>query len=119
MKDIKLNSLQLIKSAGHQTEQWQQESASALARRLLVAAIECVVGWQLARSKEPDADAFRRYLIRLSGRQTKWGRAFTEPALLAGLGVLLAMLDFLERYDVEEVKRMAQVFLPGHYRMNM
>ena len=109
----------LIKSAGQQVEQWQQESAGALARRLLVATMSCVVVWQLARSKEPEADAFRCFLIGLSGRQMKWGRNFTEPALLAGLGVLLAMLDSLERYDVEEVKRMAQVFLSGHYRMNM
>lgn len=109
----------LLKSAGHQVEQWQQESASALAKRLLVATMSCVVVWQLARSREPEAAGFRRFLIRLSGRQMKWGRAFTEPALLAGLGMLLAMLDFLEQYDVAEVKRMAQVFLPGHYRMNM
>lgn len=108
----------LLKSAGHNIEQWQQESAGALARRLLVATMSCVVVWQLAQSKEPAADEFRRFLIRLSGRQMKWGRAFTEPALLAGLGVLLAMLDFVEQYDMAEVKRMAQVFLPGHYRMN-
>lgn len=108
----------LLKSAGHNVEQWQQESAEALAKRLLVATMACVVVWQLAGSQEPEADEFRRFLIRLSGRQMKWGRAFTEPALLAGRGVLLAMLDFSEQYDVEEVKRLAQVFLPGHYRMN-
>lgn len=108
----------LLKSAGHNVEQWQQESAGALAKRLLVATMACVVVWQLARNEEPAADEFRRFLIRLSGRQMKWGRVFTEPALLAGLGVLLAMLDFLEQYDVAEVKRMAQVFLPGHHRMN-
>ena len=108
----------LLKSAGHNVEQWQQASAEAIAKRLLVATMSCVVVWQLARRPEPEADEFRCFLIRLSGRQMKWGCTFTEPALLAGLGVLLVMLDFIEQYDVEEVKRMAQLFLPGHYRMN-
>lgn len=109
----------LLKSAGHNVEHWQQESAGTLAKRLLVATMSWVVVWQLARSKDPKADEFRCFLIRLSGRQMKWGRAFSEPALLAGLGVLLAMLDVVKQYDVEEVRRMAQEFLPGHYRMNM
>jgi hypothetical protein len=109
----------LLKSAGHNVEQWQQESVEAVAKRLLVATMACVVVWQLARSKDPGADEFRQFLVRLSGRQMKWGRSFTEPALLAGLGMLLAMLDVIEQYDVEEIKRLAWVFLPGHYRMNM
>jgi hypothetical protein len=108
----------LLKSAGHNVEHWQQESAEAIAKRLLVATMSCVVVWQLARRTEPEAEEFRRFIIRLSGRQMKWGCAFTEAALLAGLGVLLVMLDFIEQYDVEEVKRMTQLFLPGHYRMN-
>ena len=108
----------LLKSAGHNVEHWQQASAEAIAKRLLVATMSCVVVWQLARRTEPEAEAFRRFLIRLSGREMKWGCAFTEPALLAGLGVLLMMLDFIEQYDVEEVQRMAQLFLPGHHRMN-
>jgi hypothetical protein len=48
----------------------------------------------------------------------KWSKAFTEPALLTGLGVFLAMLNVIEQYDVEKVKRMAQLFLPGPYRVN-
>jgi hypothetical protein len=28
------------------------------------------------------------------------------------------MLDFIEQYNAEEVKRMAQLFLPGYYLMN-
>ena len=79
----------------------------------------CVVVWQLAGSQEPEADEFRQCLIRLSGRQMKWGQPLTEPALLAGLGVLLAMLDFIEQYDVEEIKRMTKVFVPGHHRMDL
>lgn len=108
----------LLKGTGHQVEQWQQESAGAVAKRLLVATMACVVVWQLARSREPEAGEFRRILIRLSGRQIRWGMGFTETALLAGLGVLLAMLDFVEQYDLGEVNRMAQVFLPEPCCMN-
>jgi len=48
----------LLKSAGHQVEHWQQETAEAIAKRLLVATMACVVVWQLARSAEPEASAF-------------------------------------------------------------
>lgn len=73
----------------------------------------CVVVWQLARSEEPEASALRQLLIRLSGRQLKWGTAFTAPALLAGLGILLVMLDVIEQYEVEEIKRLAGIFFLG------
>jgi hypothetical protein len=32
--------------------------------------------------------------------------------------VFLAMLNVIEQYDIEEMKRMAQLFLPWHYRVN-
>lgn len=101
----------LLKSAGHHVEHWQQDTAEAIAKRLLVATMACVVVWQLAHREEPDAGALRQLLVRLSGRQMKWGTAFTEPALLAGLGVLLVMLDVMEQYDIEEIKRLAGLLL--------
>jgi hypothetical protein len=73
----------------------------------------CVVVWQLARSEEPEAHALRQLLVRLSGRQMKWGTAFTEPALLAGLGILLVMLDVVEQYDLTEIKNLATLFFLG------
>jgi hypothetical protein len=79
----------LLKGAGQQIEHWQQETAAALARRLLVAAMACVVVWRLARDERPEAAELRSVLVRLSGRQIRRGpnsRGFTEPALLAGLG---------------------------------
>jgi hypothetical protein len=109
----------LLKSAGHQVEQWQQETVAAIAKRLLVATMACVVVWQLARNPAPEAEEFRRFLIGLSGRQMKWGRSFTEPALLAGLGVFLVLLDTLKRYEIQEIKRLARRFLPGHLHMKM
>jgi hypothetical protein len=106
----------LLKGAGQQVESWQQESAAALARRLLVAAMACVLVWRLARDQTPQAAAMRDVLVRLSGRQIKRGtnhRPFTEPALLAGLGVLIPMLDLLRRHDLHDLRRLARATLPA------
>jgi hypothetical protein len=103
----------LLKSAGQHVEQWQQERAQAVAKRLLVAAQACVVVWTLARSTAPEAEPARTFLVRLSGRLMKRQKPFTEPALLAGMWVLLAMLDALERYSVAELKQMAAFILPS------
>lgn len=103
----------LLKGAGQQIEQWQQATAAAVARRLFVASMACVLIWQLARSDAPEAVELRALLIRLSGRQMKYGEEFTEPALLAGLWVLLAMLEVLQRHEVADLQRMAQFALAG------
>lgn len=95
----------LVKGAGLHVEQWQQETAAALARRLLVASMACVVVWQLARSTAPEAGAVRAFLVRLSGRQMRRDRPFTEPALLAGLWVYVTMMAALEHYDLAEIQR--------------
>lgn len=102
----------LLKSAGMQVEQWQQETAAAIARRLLVACMACVTVWQLARSEHPQADPARRLLVRLSGRQMKRGTTFTMPALLAGMWTLLAMLEVLEHHSLEEIYATAALVLP-------
>jgi hypothetical protein len=105
----------LLKGAGQQVEDWQQETAAALSRRLLVAAMSAVIVWRLAREESPQAAEMREVLVRLSGRQMKRttnARPFTEPALLAGLGVLTSMLDCLRRYTVEDLRRLAQATLP-------
>lgn len=103
----------LLKGAGHHLEQWQQETAAALARRLLVAAMACVLVWKIARGTGPEAERVRAFLVRLSGRQMGAGRAFTEPALLAGLWVYLAMTDALEHYDLQEMGRLLGNLLTG------
>jgi hypothetical protein len=100
------STFKLAKSAGQNLEQWQQEDAYALSRRLLVALMACVVVWQLARGTTPEAAELRRLLIRLSGRQMKYGVQYTEPALLAGLWVLLQMLELLEHYDLDDLRRL-------------
>jgi hypothetical protein len=106
----------LAKSAGHHVEQWQQESAEAIAKRLLVTAMACVVVWQLARTKSRQAEAARSLLVRLSGRQTSRQRPASEPAMLSGLWVLLSALDALDEYDVEDLREAAHLILPGFAR---
>jgi hypothetical protein len=106
----------LLKGAGQQIEQWQQETPEALARRLTVAAMACVVVWTLARATSEPAAQLRDVLVQLSGRQIKRGkgrRTFTEPALLAGLGILIPMLLLLEEYDLEALRKMTRELLPG------
>jgi hypothetical protein len=97
----------LLKSHGHQLEQWQQETGPAIARRLLVAAMSCVVVWHLQSDDTAEAIELKDTLIRLSGRQTKRKRPHTAPALLAGLWVLLSMLALLEHCDLDHLTALA------------
>lgn len=98
----------LYKSAGLHLEQWQQETAQATAKRLLVAAMACVLVWEVQRTDTPQMEEFRQLLLRLSGRQIKAGQA-TAPALLSGLWTLLAMLDALQKYDLKELLELASL----------
>jgi len=103
----------LLKSAGLQLEEWQQATAERILRRLLIAGMACVTVWQLAADPSPAAAQARSLLIRLSGRQMKRKRPFTEPALLAGLWVLLAMLDVLDHYTITDLRRAASTCFPA------
>lgn len=103
----------LLKSAGQQVEEWEQESGEAIARRLVIAGMACVTAWSLQRDPRPAAAAMRRVLIRLSGRQMRHEVESTAPALLAGLEKLLAVLDLLEHYDPDELRRLARSTLPA------
>ena len=104
----------LVKSAGHHLESWQQESALAVAKRLLVASMACVTVWAIAADKSKEAAELRAFLIKLSGRQMRHKMEFTNPALLAGLWVFLSMLEIMNAYSQEELdslKATAQQFL--------
>jgi hypothetical protein len=104
----------LLKSHGLQVEHWQQECGEAIARRLLVAAMACVVVWNLQQQDAPESEETKRLLVRLSGRRMKRGISSTTPALLAGYFVLLSMCDLLEHsdYDLRKIKRLAANALP-------
>lgn len=104
----------LLKSAGHQLESWQQESALAIAKRLLVVSMACVTVWHIAADKSKEAAEFRLFLIKLSGRQMRYGKEFTHPALLAGLWSFLSMLEVLQNYSQDQLhnfKMTAQQFV--------
>ena len=111
----------LLKGAGQPAECWRQETPAAVARRLAVAAMAAVVVWRLARDDSAEAAGFRDVLVTLSGRQMKRGkgpdgapaRGFTEPALMAGLGVLIPALLLLETHDPADLRRMVDAVLPG------
>ena len=96
----------LLKGAGLHLEQWQQETAAATAKRLAVAGMACVLVWKVARSERPEGQTLREVLVRLSGRQVKRSEGFTEPALLAGLYVLLGALEVVEHHDPQELRRL-------------
>ena len=104
----------LLKSSGPEIEHWQQTTGAALARRLLVAAMACVVVWGLQRSETAEAETMKRLLIRLHGRRMKRKRPYTAPALLAGLFVLLAALELLDQYDgdLRQLRHLAATTIP-------
>ena len=108
----------LLKGAGQQVEAWQQESGEALAKRLVVASMACVVVWQVAHQPGEEGDSWRSLLVRLSGRQMKHGVSYTLPALLSGLWVLLSMITVLDHYDLDELRRIAATILPNAPRLN-
>jgi hypothetical protein len=93
----------LLKSAGQNLESWQQETGLAIAKRLLVVSMACILVWEIAATDSEEVHALRTFLIKLSGRQMKWGVEFTNPALLAGLWVYLSMLEVIETYSPKEL----------------
>jgi hypothetical protein len=104
----------LLKSAGQEIEQWRQETAGALVRRLLVTAMIAVLVWHISRDNSEQGRQLRTTLVKLSGRQMRKDnkRGFTEPALLAGLCVAVPMMIFLETMSMEELKSAAHQVMP-------
>jgi hypothetical protein len=102
----------LLKSGGLQLESWQQESADAISKRLLIASMVCVCAWELQRQNTPAAQECQAFLVRLSGRQMKRKKPVTTSALIAGLHILLPMLDLLDRYTPEQLRQIAHTAAP-------
>jgi len=98
----------LLKSAGMELEQWQQETALRIARRLLVACMACVVVWRLQRANTPAEIALRDMAMQLSGRLTKPDVPYTAPALLIGLWRLLGALLLLETHSADELLELGE-----------
>jgi Transposase DDE domain len=102
----------LLKDAGQDVESWEQESSEAIAKRLCVASMACLSVWHLMREDSPQGQEVRGLLVRLSGRQMKWGVRETAPALLAGLEKLLAVLDVLTDYTPDQLRQLVRATLP-------
>lgn len=101
----------LLKRAGQHAEAWQQETASAIAKRMLIAAQVCVIVWAIEQSPDPRVKPLRELLVRLSGRLMKRGVEWTASALLAGMWNLLSIIDALERYSLAELEQSARLTL--------
>jgi hypothetical protein len=102
----------LLKSAGLEVEEWGQETAAAITRRLLVGCMACVTVWRLRADDTPAARTCRAFLVRLTGRQMKRGQPDTAPAILAGLFVFLTILDTLDEYTPDQLRAFAQIAVP-------
>ncbi|CCE22777.1 hypothetical protein [Methylotuvimicrobium alcaliphilum] len=74
----------------------------------------CVTVWAIAADKSKEAAELKLFLIKLSGRQMRHKKEFTNPALLSGLWAFLSMLEIMDAYSQEELdslKATAQQFL--------
>ena len=107
----------LLKSHGQELEQWQQQKSEAIARRILVASMACVVVFGLQQDDSAEGIATRKILVRLSGRQMKYGCISTVPALLAGYMTLLSVTDLLTQPDVDigKLQQMAKKLAPSGF----
>jgi hypothetical protein len=102
----------LLKSAGWQLENWLQCDGKRLLTKLMLALGACVSIWALERSDDAQAEAFKKLLMQLSGRQTKRGRETTTSALLAGLWVMQSAIGPLARHGPDELNAMLETHLP-------
>ena len=99
----------LLKRAGQCVEQWQQTTVTRFAKRLLVVAQACCIVWAFEQSETQEATELKQLLLRLSGRQMRVGVQETAPALLAGFWNLQAIADVLDDYEVDTIRRFAQL----------
>jgi hypothetical protein len=93
----------LLKTQGLHLEDWQQASGLAIAKRLLIACQACVLVWQLRQQDTPENQAFKHFLVRLSGRQMKKNRPITPSALFEGLWHFLTLMDTLDHFPLEQL----------------
>ena len=93
----------LLKTQGLHLEDWQQASGLAIAKRLLIACQACVLVWQLRQQDTPEAQQFKHFLVRLSGRQMKKNRPITPSALFEGLWHFLTLMDTLDHFPLEQL----------------
>ncbi len=96
----------LLKSSGFNLEKWQQETAEAIFKRLLIASYACLLVWQIEHSNHKNIIDIKQFLVKISGRLVARGKISTSPALLAGIWAFLSTIDILELYDIEKLLSM-------------
>lgn len=96
----------LLKSSGFNLEKWQQETAGAIFKRLLIASYACLLVWQIEHSNNKNIIEIKKVLVKLSGRLIARGKDSSSPALLAGIWVFFSAMDILELYDIENLMTM-------------
>lgn len=106
----------LLKQGAQQVERWEQECGMAILKRLLIASQACVLTWRVMHAKGELAQQTQRFLVRLSGRQTKRARPVTASALLAGLHSLFSTIELLQHYSLDELKTYAALAFPGKFK---
>jgi len=108
----------LLKGAGWQLESWLQRDGQRLLVKLMLALGACASIWALERRGDAEAEAFKKLLMQLSGRQTKRNRAVTTSGLLAGLWVLQCAVGPLARHGPDELNAMLENYLPAFAKNN-
>ncbi len=98
----------LLKQQGLQLEDWQQETALAIAKRLLVACQACVIVWQLQYDNTPQANEIKNFLVRLQRATNEKNRSITPSALLEGLWLFSTLMDTLDHYPIEQLRQFKQ-----------
>jgi len=93
----------LLKSSGFNLEKWQQETAGAIFKRLLIASYACLLVWQIEHSNHQNIIEVKKFLVKLSGRLVSRDKDSTSPALLAGIWSFFSTMDILELYDIEKL----------------
>lgn len=99
----------LLKSDGHQLEKWQQTSGESILKRLITVSVATTLVFKLYSDSSDEANKFKLFLVKLSGRLTKRSKPVTLPSLLAGLWVFLQMCEVLDTYSMNEINAMRQM----------
>jgi len=97
---------------------WLQRDGHRVLIKLMLALGACASIWALERRSDSEAEAFKKLLMQLSGRQTKRNRAITTSGLLAGLWVLQCAVSLLARHGPNELNAMLENHLPAFARNN-
>lgn len=95
----------LLKSSGFNIEKWQQESAGAIFKRLLVVAFAVVLVWEIEHSNTKKMLELKEFLLKISGRLVKRNKS-SSSALLAGIWTFLSTIDIIELYDIKKLTDM-------------